>query len=450
MGIDFKRPRHVRGFRFGEALVWDFTSKPLVEKTVSGSIAHFDDGADEVPLKSLVVNLPASLDGYSEVDVVHEGLNQCYETDSDLFPRENGSIINSATHTAYAKVKKNTTVYITKQGNTNRQVAFGFSELPAVGVNAVQLTLTFLGNNQWSVNSGNYEYLAFYYSSEASENILFSYLQDSTYEPYEEPTTYDVDIPNPNPNLFDKTAEHDRATWNTDGSLNTDNYDHFAYRIAVEEKTAYTIDGQAFDRMIVFFDSSDNFISYVRPTMTDNKMKVTTPVGAVVMGVSMDFIGALFDTAITKDFNVYGGSIDVISGDGVSGYANASLADKNYYYSSSLQRFDCVLDGVISSGYMDDFIPPQGYTISHLLIQNAINAPDMTMCIYGGKLYLKNLSCSNVSELVSDMSGKYIVYEKATPESFSVSPIAIDSKAGTNNIWNDAGDTEVTYYAYAD
>ena len=48
---------------------------PLPEKTVSGSVVVFSDGADTVPLKKCEITLPASLDGYSEVDVVSAGKN---------------------------------------------------------------------------------------------------------------------------------------------------------------------------------------------------------------------------------------------------------------------------------------------------------------------------------------------------------------------------------------
>ena len=48
---------------------------PLPEKTASGAIVTFADGADAVPLKKCEITLPASLDGYSEVDVVSAGKN---------------------------------------------------------------------------------------------------------------------------------------------------------------------------------------------------------------------------------------------------------------------------------------------------------------------------------------------------------------------------------------
>ena len=49
----------------------------LEEKTVSGAIASFSDGADDVPLKSLVCNVDANLSGVSSVGVVHTGKNLC-------------------------------------------------------------------------------------------------------------------------------------------------------------------------------------------------------------------------------------------------------------------------------------------------------------------------------------------------------------------------------------
>ena len=48
---------------------------PLPEKTVSGAIASFSDGADEVPLKKCEITLPASLSGVSSLAVMQTGRN---------------------------------------------------------------------------------------------------------------------------------------------------------------------------------------------------------------------------------------------------------------------------------------------------------------------------------------------------------------------------------------
>lgn len=47
----------------------------LPEKTVSGAIAHISDGADRVPMKNLVCDIDATLDGVSSVEVVQTGKN---------------------------------------------------------------------------------------------------------------------------------------------------------------------------------------------------------------------------------------------------------------------------------------------------------------------------------------------------------------------------------------
>lgn len=59
----------------------------LEEKSASGSIVTFADGADDVPLKSCEVALPASLDGYSRVDVVQCGKNLVNIPDSEEITR---------------------------------------------------------------------------------------------------------------------------------------------------------------------------------------------------------------------------------------------------------------------------------------------------------------------------------------------------------------------------
>lgn len=48
---------------------------PLPERTVSGSVVAFADGADDVPLKSCAVTIAPTLDGVSSVNVVSAGKN---------------------------------------------------------------------------------------------------------------------------------------------------------------------------------------------------------------------------------------------------------------------------------------------------------------------------------------------------------------------------------------
>ena len=86
---------------------------PLPEATVSGSIVTFSDGADDVPIKSCEVALPASLDGYSSIDVVGCGknlMNQTFEIGSVSESKPVGS--------TYAQLK----IASTKRGRTEELV----------------------------------------------------------------------------------------------------------------------------------------------------------------------------------------------------------------------------------------------------------------------------------------------------------------------------------------
>jgi hypothetical protein len=88
---------------------------PLAEGTVSGSICNIVNGADDVPVSSWQVTLPASLDGYTEVNGVRTGKNlfdgytKGYGVNSStgaIFTNNNGAI------SGYIPIKPNTAFYV--------------------------------------------------------------------------------------------------------------------------------------------------------------------------------------------------------------------------------------------------------------------------------------------------------------------------------------------------
>lgn len=81
-----------RGFKPKEWASAASKLEPLPERTASGAIAHIEDGADGVPLKNWLVTLPASLDGYTEVNGLRSGKNFLDDTILNL---EQGSINGS-------------------------------------------------------------------------------------------------------------------------------------------------------------------------------------------------------------------------------------------------------------------------------------------------------------------------------------------------------------------
>lgn len=90
---------------------------PLEEKTVSGSVVTFSDGADDVPLKSCVVTIAPTLDGVSSVGVVQAGKN--------LFDKANPNVVSgyidtSSFNTGNINAK---TVYIPIKGGETYTVS---------------------------------------------------------------------------------------------------------------------------------------------------------------------------------------------------------------------------------------------------------------------------------------------------------------------------------------
>lgn len=71
---------------------------PLPKGTASGPIANFSDGADDVPTKSVVVTIPATLDGVSSVTEKQTGQNLvALNVSPDHVTVENGVTINTQT-----------------------------------------------------------------------------------------------------------------------------------------------------------------------------------------------------------------------------------------------------------------------------------------------------------------------------------------------------------------
>lgn len=84
---------------------------PLPEKTASGAIVTFPDGADGVPLKKCEITLPASLDGYTEIDVVATGKN-VFDMDKINQISYYANLVNSYWYTDPIFLPKNTTLTI--------------------------------------------------------------------------------------------------------------------------------------------------------------------------------------------------------------------------------------------------------------------------------------------------------------------------------------------------
>lgn len=101
---------------------------PLPEKTVSGSIAHVEDGADTVPLKAWDVTVDANFDGVSSIEVTQAGKNLFDKTNTSgivtgYIATSNFNDGNTRAKTVYIEIKGGATYTVSKTAGQRFQIA---------------------------------------------------------------------------------------------------------------------------------------------------------------------------------------------------------------------------------------------------------------------------------------------------------------------------------------
>lgn len=192
---------------------------PLPEKTASGAIANITDGADGVPLKNWLVTLPASLDGYSEVNgsqnlgnfielytrASHNGVDYSINADGSLHRSgtAQGNSFNNGNATAYNncpyKLRAGTyTLFVKGSGlDSNTYVSIGM--FSASGASLPSKGVTGEGSITFTVNE---DFGAWYYcklnSGVSVNDDVYIWINggsaSSDYVPYEAPTQYTAQL----------------------------------------------------------------------------------------------------------------------------------------------------------------------------------------------------------------------------------------------------------------
>lgn len=190
---------------------WPYTVNlmgPLPEKTASGPIVTFPDGADAVPLKKCEITLPASLDGYSEVDVVASGKNLLPNTAQTA--TENGvtfAVNSDGTVSLSGTCNADTNFYIYSGFTFPKLGQYFFSGCPSGG--STSTYRVFLTNYGADVGSGyllNVSNLSTttsirinIKSGVVTDGLVFKPMIEygttaTTYEPYQTPKTHTASL----------------------------------------------------------------------------------------------------------------------------------------------------------------------------------------------------------------------------------------------------------------
>ena len=164
-------------------------------------------------------------------------------------------------------------------------------------------------------------------------------------------------------------------------------------------------------------------------------------------------------TVITTQLGqtVYGGTLDVVTGELVIDHAEVDMGDLNWelsnngkYYKASLQG---VADGSGASGMTDTVSSIYPYSISGSGIYSGavdkcynINSGYIGQ-VYGGYIYARDSDYATAQAFTTAMDGQSVVYKLATPITVQLTPTEVKTLLGENNVWADSGDVEVTYKA---
>jgi hypothetical protein len=192
-----------RGFKPSEVSSAVSALIPLPEKTATGSIVTFSDGADDVPLKSCEVALSASLDGYSEINVVQMGKNLFNMADYSQIYTDRDGIDAYSYRYMIIHLKPNTTYTVSQNSGEAKSTPIILinSVLPVGGSNYLDLR-TASGSKTYTTGDDGYLYIG---SVNSYDDVAYTRLQEckvqieygSTahdYEPYTAPTTYTASL----------------------------------------------------------------------------------------------------------------------------------------------------------------------------------------------------------------------------------------------------------------
>ena len=338
----------------------------LPERTVSGAVCSFSDGADDVPIKTATFNIDPTLDGVSEVNVVRSGKN--------LFDEDN-LIIEPIPYTSMI-----------------------FSKSLYLPVGTYKASISNIKN----ATSWRFGFRAF----SADGNIII------------------------------------KAITNNYISMNLDLSDNYSSGTTMLERTNGTTTNITINilkpcYLVCCISSGDVGSSTTVNYQIEKGADVTTyePYTATTRTISLGQ-------------TVYGGSVTVDE-DGEcelsDGYKRVDMGMLNYTYVPAYQYFYAEISDK-KEGMTN--VKADGYTKKTV----AFDGTQSDLTIKGGasnhRVFLTNRTYTDPNTLKTALSGVYLVYEKNTPTESYLDPITpINTLLGTNNLWANTGDSEVTYYA---
>ena len=154
-------------------------------------------------------------------------------------------------------------------------------------------------------------------------------------------------------------------------------------------------------------------------------------------------------TYLTRD--IFGGYVDLISGTLVVDKVSVDLGSLEWVYDGEPnKRFRY---NEFAANYNAKMVSlwEKPNLLSDMYVPMATgNLPDNDMCVgvydAGGWLLVKNSNYTDPTTFKSAMNGVQLVYELATPQTYQLTPQQVNTLVGTNNVWSEQGNIELSYH----
>ena len=147
---------------------------------------------------------------------------------------------------------------------------------------------------------------------------------------------------------------------------------------------------------------------------------------------------------IDLDGTVYGGSLNLTTGVLTVTHAQIDLDELEWTYYS-------ITEGSLFRAVVSDMKTTTGTTINAISdIYKTVPQPSRANNTISSSVNTKNVDVidnryTSKNDFVEGVTGHKLVYELATPQTFHIDPLNLDTLKGVNNIWADTGDTAVEY-----
>ncbi len=148
-------------------------------------------------------------------------------------------------------------------------------------------------------------------------------------------------------------------------------------------------------------------------------------------------------TYLTRD--IFGGYVDLVSGTLVVTHGYVDLGTLTWGYQSSNGLFYSSAFPSCKNNTTNLIFSAQEWTPKASEFE--VRQTDKSICKDpNGRFYVHDTLYSTAEEFQTAMSGSMMCYELATPQTYQLTPQQVDTLVGTNNVWSEQGNIELSYH----